>query len=394
MTPTKRQIGWMPPNVMSVARFGMCLWVGFTNGSCAASPEGVRQPTVAALEDLRVRASSLVGWDTLPPATMTRKAAERWQRKRSAIVNARPGPVLGSLDGDSVDVLGLPVDVELISDGRFYVLDGVNARLLLSDSTGRVLDWFGQHGDGPRDFRQPAALATLDSQVAVAQFGGVKLFERTGNEHEFRTIYPGFSASSLCYTGDGRILGAAVSRASKTFIREYEGSSMAVVPEQVAQFGRGYDFGGSRASAVLMRGSMACYADQRRVVYAFQYLPAIESYSLAGEQLWAVMLSVFEQGWFVESNAGRRLSFPGLPRETLVGLADEADGYVIATYDKWQDAVFWERRSYLIDAATGEGALLEEGQHGVIAAMDSVRFLRISYNPYPRVQLWYMDNSP
>ena len=376
---------------VSIFRFTLCFWVALTGSSCDFSPQSSRQPTAAALDDLRVRSSALIRSDTIAAPTMAPEAAQRWRQQRRAILDASPGSILGALEGDSVDVLGLPVDAELMVDGRFYVLDAMNARLLLSDSSGQILTWFGQHGDGPYDFRHPAALATLDEQVAVAQFGGVKLFERTDNEHEFRAIYPGFSASTLCYTGDGRIFGATVSSRSRTFIREYDKNSIAVKPNEVVQFGRGYDFGGSRASAVLMRGSMACDTDKHRFVYAFKYIPAIESYSATGEELWAVVLSAFEQGWFEEAEAGRRLSFPALPHETLVGLTDEANGYVIATYDTWQDAVSWNRRAYLVDAMTGEGALLEEGRHGVIVAMDSVRLLRISYRPYPRVQLWHMD---
>lgn len=354
------------------------------------SPSRRQQPTQAALRELADLASSVVSADTIPPASMTPAAAERWQVRRRAILDARPGPTIGTLVGTGVDVLGGQLDAALASDGRVYILDGLNSRILVVDSAGAIITAFGTHGDGPYDFRHPAAIAVGDDWLAVAQYGGAKLFRRTAAGHEFRELLRGYSPRSLCFLSDRRVLGTSVDLASATTIREYLREADET---PVLTFGRGYTHGGIRAASALARGRMACAADAPRVVYAHTYLPFLEAFSPLGEPLWAALIADFEQGWFVELEGGRRLRFPLPPKEELVGVAGKTGDYFVASYDAWYSTTSLRRRAYLIDASTGKGGLLEEGKHGVIAALGADRYVRVSYEPFPRIQIWYIQHE-
>ena len=321
---------------------------------------------------------------------MTPAAADQWQVQRRAILDARAGPTIGTLSGTGVDVLGGQLDAALASDGRVYILDGLNGRILVVDSAGTILTAFGRHGDGPDDFRHPAAIAVEDDWLAVAQYGGVKLFQRTAAGHEFRELLRGYSPRSLCFLGDRRVLGTSVDLASATTIREYVGETDETSP---LAFGRGYTYGGIRAASALARGRMACTTDASRVVYAHTYLPLLEAFSPKGELLWATLIADFEQGWFVELDGGRRLRFPLPPKEELVGVAGRIGDYLVVSYDAWYSTTLLRRRAYLIDASTGEGGLLDEGRHGIIVALGVDRYVRVNYEPFPSVQIWYMQHE-
>ena len=349
---------------------------------CGDSSTHVRLPTQEALAAFSRHASALAA-DTVPPATMTPLAAEKWRARRRAILDAGLNTTVGRLDGAGV-VLGGSLDVGLTSEGKFYVLDRHDARILLFDPKGNLVESFGRHGDGPYDFRNPQAVAVSEDWLGVAQAGGVKLFRRLPDAHEFHSLLRGRSPRSLCFSGDRRLWGGAMDQQSATYVREYR---LDIEESGSVSMGRHHVFGGSVSTdRALARGRVACATD--KLLYAFEFLPWVEGYAASEEPLWSAAIGEFEQGWFVESGGGRRLTFPRVPDEYLVAVAGDGIGYAIATYHARQLGPTWRRRAYLIDVSTGEGALLEEGQFGIIVDIDAHSFARVAYDPYPTVELW------
>lgn len=62
--------------------------------------------------------------------------------------------------------LALPSDVAVASNGRVYVVDGGNHRLVIYDALGGLIATVGQHGAGPGQFAEPLGVA-VDRQGLV-----------------------------------------------------------------------------------------------------------------------------------------------------------------------------------------------------------------------------------
>ena len=82
-----------------------------------------------------------------------------------------------------VGPLVLPADVAVGSNGRIYVVDGGNHRVVAFDSSGKFLFTIGRRGAGPGELRDPVGIAT-DSRgrvyVADKGNGRVQVFDAAG----------------------------------------------------------------------------------------------------------------------------------------------------------------------------------------------------------------------
>ncbi len=61
------------------------------------------------------------------------------------------------------EVLSYPKDIAFDGEGNLYVVDSGNNRIQVFDSDGRLIDSWGEEGDGPGEFHEPWGLA-IDSQ--------------------------------------------------------------------------------------------------------------------------------------------------------------------------------------------------------------------------------------
>lgn len=101
-----------------------------------------------------------------------------WHFRRAAAVG-------GSDAGPEELVFGVIGDVVEDGDGRFYVLNFGDKRLMAFDRTGRRLWSAGREGRGPGEFRAPAAAAVVGDGVYVldAQSGGLSRFRRADGSY-------------------------------------------------------------------------------------------------------------------------------------------------------------------------------------------------------------------
>lgn len=80
----------------------------------------------------------------------------------------------GDGPGQYFHPLGLDVDAE----GRFYVVDTGNHRVLVFDAEGRYVRMFGRRGSGPGEFDGPGCLALADDgHVLVTDIGNARVLE-------------------------------------------------------------------------------------------------------------------------------------------------------------------------------------------------------------------------
>jgi peptidylamidoglycolate lyase len=91
-------------------------------------------------------------------------------------------PRVGAWDADHFNQ---PTDVQIRSDGTFYVSDGyVNSRVAIFDEGGKWVQEWGKKGSGPGEFSNPHGLALVpgstDVLVADRENSRLQLFDRVG----------------------------------------------------------------------------------------------------------------------------------------------------------------------------------------------------------------------
>jgi peptidylamidoglycolate lyase len=91
-------------------------------------------------------------------------------------------PRVGAWDADHFNQ---PTDVQIRSDGTFYVSDGyVNSRVVIFDERGKWVQEWGKKGSGPGEFSNPHGLTLVpgstDVLVADRENSRLQLFDRVG----------------------------------------------------------------------------------------------------------------------------------------------------------------------------------------------------------------------
>lgn len=365
------------------------------SGACRMDSEVVHPNR----ENLPSRRAFLVRSDSVPSG-MTADALAEWRRARSALVNARPVAQLGRLGADpgSVDdpqVFGRIADVEVGDDGRVYVLDRQYREVRIFDFAGQFVGSFGQGGPGPNEFRDPSGLELLaNDRVAVSDRGAeLKIFAPDGGQYQHeKTVVLDYVPEGLC-SKDGRVFLAAGHDPSNSIIHE-----AAVSPDRAARsFGRGYQSDNWLVRDQLSDGRIACLGEPLRVVFAFELIPVVRAYAADEPALsWEVGVQGHAQMTITEQpspggQAGVRYSSVGT-RDVVASLEAVTSRHVLLQYHRGnpEDARDGEPKlttvSYLLDAATGRGALLDETLPLLVVA-DSDRQVAMWLLPYPKLEL-------
>jgi len=365
------------------------------SGGCQVDSEVVHPNS----ENLPSRRAYLVRSDSVPSG-MTASALAEWRQARSALVNARPVAQVGRLGADpgSVDdpqVFGRIADVEVGDDGRVYVLDRQYREVRIFDFAGQFVGSFGQAGPGPNEFRDPSGLELLgNDRVAVSDRGAeLKIFAPDGGQYRHETtVILDYVPEGLC-SNDGRVFLAAGHDPSNTIIHE-----AAVSPDRPARsFGRGYQSDNWLVRDQLSDGRIACLAEPIRVVFAFELIPVVKAYTADGPALsWEVGVQGHAQMKITEQaspggQSGVRYSSVGT-RDVLASVEAVTSRHVLLQYLRGnpEDARDGDPKlatvSYLLDAATGRGALLDETLPLIVVA-DPDRQVAMWPLPYPRLEL-------
>ena len=121
---------------------------------------------------------------------------------------------VGALDGEAWETFGDVADVAFDGRGNLYVLDRGASRIVVVDREGRHLRTVGRPGDGPGEFRMPAAMAVAtDGRVAVFDMGhrALLVFDRSGEfDRAVATdIREGLPGSTLVFHPAGGVVSAS-----------------------------------------------------------------------------------------------------------------------------------------------------------------------------------------
>lgn len=354
----------------------------------ACGDSTIRHPLPEALPD---PSGPTLANNTSPPAAMEPERAKRWMALRRAVLDARPGAVIGVLEGGGPSMFGSIQDVEIDGRGEIYVLDRLSSAIIVFDSTGTILAELGGEGDGPLEFRLPVAFDLLENgTLVVEELGGaLKLFERHGPQFEFlgRTMIASF-ARDMCALGN-RVF-------AESGFSSYEGLVAEYAPDSstpVRSFGDGYAFGSELTRMQMNHGSLACLSGSDRVAFGFRTQPRVDLYSSAGKRLWTAGVADYVQGWTLEAppEEGGTVATPRPPSEWLFGLRPFYGDHLIAVYNRQMSSTSEEgSRTYLVDASTGWGALIGVDLERIVAIGGSM-YVTMPRGLYPRLRVWHLD---
>ncbi len=366
-------------------------------GSCEQQRNEIVHPTH---ENTPSRSGFSVRKDSIPEG-LTPSALSDWVQVRGALLEAQPVVQigrLGSSGGEDPQVFGLISDVKLDKDGNVYVLDRRNRQVRIFDFQGEFLGAFGRSGPGPNEFHDPSGLELMrEGRVAVSDRGNeLKIFSPTdtGNtsyEHEY-TVQLLLVPEGVCSNRE-RVFVAGWLRSDNTIIHE-----VAVVPGQTDHsFGHGYDSDNWLVQGQLSDGRIACLGDPLHIVFAFELLPVLRAYEADGGALaWAAGIEGYAQLKITESSSSDgqpsvRFSSSGV-RDVLSSVQAVSSRHVLVQYLRGEPSEIQKGssdiivRSYLIDVATGLGALISETLPIIVAA-DASRQVAMWMLPYPKLEL-------
>ncbi len=342
------------------------------------------------------------------PSGMAPSALSEWRRARAVLLDAKPVARLGRLgtdpgSADDPQVFGLIADVEVGDDERVYVLDRQQRQVRIFDFKGEFVGAFGQPGSGPNEFRDPTGLELLaNGRVAVSDRGAqLKVFAPAESQYEHeRTVLLEFVPEGLCSTRD-RIFLAAGHDASNTILHEASTSlhAAATAPARpdFRSFGEGYQSDNWLVRSQLSDGRIACLDDPVRVVFAFELLPVVRAYSGDGYGLlWEVGIEGYAQMEITERLTPRGRSSVHYSsvgtRDVVASMRAIGSRHVLVQYHRGdpQDVrdgnAEVSAMSYLIDATTGRGAVID-APLPLIAAIASDHQVAMWPLPYPRLEL-------
>lgn len=162
-------------------------------------------------------------------------------------------------------------------------------------------------------------------------------------------------------------------------------------------FGNGYDDDNELVRGQLSDGLVACTSGPDRVVFGFSLLPVVRAYEVNGRDLlWTARMRDYAQMGITElrypnEQSALRFSHEGVV-ETLVLMLGVSSSHVLMQTGRGvrpgpnAPPVDPQIRTYLVDAATGNGALVSDSLPLIMAA-DSTRHVAVWLTPYPRLEV-------
>ena len=127
-------------------------------------------------------------------------------------LGARVAFTVGSDDGHEAEAFGSVGGVTFDAAENLFILDRLNARVVVFDSTGRFVRPIGRRGRGPGEFGAPQQITTTASgEIAVTDVGNRAVLVFGADGRFLRNISIGLSSLPLGHTLAGHPRGGVVS---------------------------------------------------------------------------------------------------------------------------------------------------------------------------------------
>lgn len=338
--------------------------------------------------------ATLIAEDSVP-AGLAPDALDAWRSARDRILAAQTATSLGA-EEEGPQLFGRIGDVAVNAKGSVFVFDALAMELRVFDSTGQYMGGVGGFGDGPLELSNNlfGAFELLDDgHVLVANGALTKLFRNAGELWELvRMVEAPSLVTDLCVIG------------VRAFFAGWRADDNTLV--QTASVATGLaDAGlvpGYRHPDYLVRSKMAegariaCFATAQHVVVGWGHLPMIQSYRFGRQSpTWTSQVAgrlpsriVYGTATDPTGTEAPVIEDQTDPRDFLASLLPASSDHLLVQYSRTSrnEPSTPVIRTYLVDVATGLGALLGTDLP-VMSAVLSDGYVAVFDDPYPRIEI-------
>ncbi len=332
-------------------------------GGCEAPPSEVTHPTP---ENLPPEGSPMLRGSG-PPQNLSADRLALWSAAKVALLQASASEALvalgrhGEMGDASLDIFGSLIYAAMDPEGTLFVLDRQNHAVKVFDRNGNAITSFGRAGQGPAEFRSPSRMERLpDGRIAVVDRGRrVSFFAPSESGYVHTTAVSVDRVPERACSAGGRMWVSGWDEDSGTAIREVEVAARS----RSTSFGRGYRSDYWLVRGQMSKGDIACLDDPARVVFAFENIPVIEAYDAdEGKMIWSAGVEDWLQSALTEVHEGRpqpSMEGGGGTGDYSWGMKTLPNDFVLYQVLRGDEAgESYEVRTYLVDALSGEGALV------------------------------------
>jgi hypothetical protein len=308
---------------------------------------------------------------------------DRLNAWKSRLLGATDEWFLGSLDGDDLETFGQVYSAASSGD-RLYVADRVTQSLKVYTHAGDAVAEPLTFGDGPREMRGVLAAAPISEQtIAVADPTQLRFFDVVADSLMARNTVPiGAAAQGAC------------ALAGRAYVRTWRRRTNQIVarfgeePGDTLFFGDGAQFTDENTRNQLSRGHIACSETASIVAVAFDSEPFIRAYSPDGELVWQARIEPFSRSdMALGKSTGSNPSAVdrGRLHDQVIGMVTLPPDAFLVNVIQVQSVSPGSRPTYLlgayiVDAATGNGGIVDGFKDRVLAA-SSERYFSVRSRP-------------
>ncbi len=323
------------------------------------------------------------------PEGLSDSQLESWLTARNELLGRVRFLQLGVADSMGAELFGEIAAVQVDPSGRVFILDSQAQEVRVFQPDGTYSHTIGGLGDGPSELRGV-------SNLSVSQNGDVWVMSLTGHSKVFSLVDGEYLATSqLKLPAAGRSCRLGLQRLIVTGV-DFEEAGEHVAHEISLpggslrhSFGTVYESSNRVVRFIMnMNGPVACMPESDQVAHSFAQMPIVRLYQTNNQLLWTARVMDYRQQVLVEENGGflqstaesydHTVSLHFYPRQHLLLQHERRPPY--------GDSAPSEVRSFLIDRATGRGALIEGLPQ--VATIFPGGYVGVYHDPFPRVEIW------
>lgn len=344
---------------------------------------------LAAGEELHPTSENAPPEDAVPittnsePVGLSAQVLAQWRAARDRLLGARTTLSLGTNRGEGPELFGMIGDVAFDRDGNVVVLDAVNYDVRIFGPGGGHLVSFGREGEGPTEFRSlPHSVTVLsDGRLVVGTRSAVNVFAPVAGGYEYldRISVP---SNHMCVSASERLFIARHhTRTNERVLHE-----VGMTGDTTLSFGHGYVDEHWLFRNQLSDGMIACLDNPPGILFAFSERPILR-FHRPGEDdpVWTAALEDFVQPLYAGAIDGSSIRMVSNSAEFVDKPHMFGDSHIILQVGH-RRLLSLRIRTYLLDAATGRGALISEDLPRIMRVVPG-RFVAGWNDPYPRIEV-------
>lgn len=317
------------------------------------------------------------------PVGLSADALAEWRAARDRLLGARTTQAIGTNRGEGPELFGMIGDVTFDRDGNVVVLDPVNYDVRVFRPDGSHLLSFGREGEGPMEFdTRPHSVTVLsDGRLLVGMRAEMKTFAPVAGGYEYldRIAVP---SRDMCVSAAERVFVTVHhTRTSDRVLHEVD-----LTGDTTLSFGHGYLHEQWLFRNQLSDGTIACLDDPPAVLFAFSEHPILRLHRPGEDDpVWTAALDDYVQPLYAGAIDGSRIRMVSTSAESVDKPHTLGENHIVLQTG-YRRLFSLRVRTYLVDAATGQGALISE-DFPRIMRMFPGRFVAGWNDPYPRIEV-------